>query len=94
MMKWLIISIITFMGLSSGLLLRITVKRHPEAELKVWSILMFVLIIFFFYSLTLIIFQDTPLFTLHHMANECFAISFALFIITGIINIRRIIRKH
>jgi len=92
-MEWLVIIFFTALGLSLGLILKAIVKKYPEAKLKVWSILMIVLIIFFLFSLYLIIFQDTPLFTPHHIANECFAIAFSLFIIIGIINIRRIIRK-
>jgi hypothetical protein len=73
-----------------GVLIRIFIKNKPKTEFVIWGILMTAMLFFFIYSLILIFNQETPLFTKHHMANECFVISSTVFLIFGFFYFRNI----
>jgi len=70
--------------------LRGFVRKKPKTELVIWGILMTIMFFFLIYSLILVLNQETPLFTKHHMANECFVISSGIFLILGFINLPKI----
>jgi ACR3 family arsenite efflux pump ArsB len=76
----------------TGVLIRIFVRKKPKTGLVIWGILMSMMLIFFIYSIILVFYQETPLFTKHHMANECFVISSAIFLFLGFLNVRNIKR--
>jgi len=73
-----------------GIFIRIFVRKKPKTEVVIWAILMTFMAFFFIYSLILVIKQETPLFTKHHIANECFVISSALFLVFGFLYYKNI----
>jgi hypothetical protein len=70
--------------------LKIFVRKKVNIELVIWSIFMTFMLFFQIYSLILVLNQETPLFTRHHMGNECFVISSTSFLIMGFINLQKI----
>jgi hypothetical protein len=74
----------------AGVLIRIFVRKKPKTELLIWGIFMTMMLFFLIYSSILVLNQETPLFTKHHMANECFVISSVIFLFFGYLNLRRI----
>jgi ACR3 family arsenite efflux pump ArsB len=73
-----------------GVLIRIFVRKKPETELVIWGILMTSMLFFFIYSLILLFNQNAPLFTKHHMGNECVAISSLIFLVFSLLYFRNI----
>jgi len=88
LMKTLSIVAILVIPILLGIALRIFVRKKPKIELMIWGISMTIMLFFLIYSLILVLNQETPLFTKHHMANECFVISSTIFLILGFNKLR------
>ena len=84
-MNVLTVSGLLIVSLIIGLIIRITIRDKPKAALVTWVLLIVFWMVFFIYSLILTIQEGNPLFTKHHMANECFVIASALFLVVGFI---------
>ena len=92
-MEIFLITGILVISILAGILIRIFVRKKPKTELLIWSILMTAIMFFFIFSLILIFKQETPLFTKHHMANECLFISSAIFLLFGFLYFRNIMKS-
>ena len=92
-MKIFLITGILVISILVGVLIRIFVRKKPKTELVIWGILMTAIIFFFIFSLILIFNQEIPLFTKHHMANECLFISSAIFLLFGFLYFRNIMKS-
>jgi Na+-driven multidrug efflux pump len=87
-MKILSVFGLLIVSLIIGFIMRILIRNKPKTELVTWVFLIVFWLFFFIYSLVLTIQEDTPLFTKHHMANECFVIASILFLVVGFIFLR------
>jgi O-antigen/teichoic acid export membrane protein len=82
-MKVLEIVGITVIPVLIGLVIRIIVRKKPKAQLVIWAFIMTYMLAGFIVSLVLVLKQETPLFTKHHMAEEIFVVVTAGFMGTG-----------
>lgn len=91
-----IFTLIAFLlgSLVVGLILRIIARSKPKTEFVIWGVLMTIMLFFFIYSLVLVLGQETPLFTKHHMANEAFVISSSIFLVFGFLYFRNIKKSY